>query len=164
MTTIEQDPNARFEKAMFNLLRSFNLIDHNVGSLIATIPGQGSTEDLYKKLSRKSFDQKMKWLSLLLDESALSEYIGEQGVSDLKAWYVSAHTARELRNRYVNSIWSFNPMHRGAPVEITSPPWMEKLLGDKRHEVMSLSELEAQASMVENSFNAFQKIRRKYRV
>ncbi len=164
MTTIEQDPNARFQKAMFNLLQSFNYIDLNVGLLIAATPGQGSTEDLYKKLSQKSFDQKMKWFSLLLNESALSEHIGEQGVSDFKAWYASAHEARELRNRYVHSIWRFNPMRRGSPVEISAPPWMEGILGDKRSEVMSLSELEARAAMVESAFKAFNKIRKKYGV
>jgi len=164
MSTIEQDPNAIFEKAMFNLLRSFNYIDLNVGLLIATTPGQGSSEDLYKKLSKKSFDQKMKWFNLLLNESALSEHIGEQGVSEFKEWYSSAHEARELRNRFVHSIWRFNPMNRGSPVEISSPPWMKEALGDKCCEYMSLGELEARASMVENSFQAFQKIREKYHV
>jgi len=41
---------------------------------------------------------------------------------------------------------------------------MEGILGDKRYEVMSLSELEARASMVESAFKAFNKIRKKYGV
>jgi hypothetical protein len=78
MVMIEQDPNARFEKAIFNLLRSFNYIDLNVGLLIASIPGQIPRQEIIKKLSNKSFDKKMKWFKSLLKEGPLHLHIGKK--------------------------------------------------------------------------------------
>jgi hypothetical protein len=159
---IEEDLTNRFERAMFNLLRSFNFIDLNVGLLIATTPQLETQAELYKKLSRKSFDQKMKWFSRLLEESALSQHIGKKGVSDFQDWYSSAHMAREIRNRYVHSIWRFNSMRLGAPVEISSPPWMKEILGSGIVEYMSLEELEEQSIMVESVFENFYNLRKKH--
>ena len=163
MVTIEQDPNARFEKAIFNLLRSFNYIDLNIGLLISSSPELRSTrQDVYKKLSKKSFDQKMRWFKSLLKKGQLNLHLGEKGVSDFEKWNLDAHKARELRNRYVHAIWDFNPMMRGSPVSIRSPDWMEDILGEELVETMSLDELEAKASMVEMVFKDFSQLRRKY--
>ena len=81
MVIIEQDPNARFEKAIFNLIRSFNFIDLNVGLLISTIPRQSSHKEIYKKLSNKSFDQKMQWFKSLLEDEQLHLHLGERVIS-----------------------------------------------------------------------------------
>jgi hypothetical protein len=163
MAIMEHDPNARFEKAIFNLLRSFNYIDLNIGLLISSIHA-GSRQEIYKKLSKKSFDQKMKWFKSLLKDDLLTNHLGKKGVSEFEEWYLAAHEARELRNRYVHSIWEFNPLRHGTPVSITSPVWMSEILGDNRVEVMSLDELEEQAKSVERVFNDFSKLRHKYRV
>lgn len=164
MVIIEQDPNSRFEKAIFNLLRSFNYIDLNVGLLIASTPGEMPHQDIIKKLSNKSFDQKMKWFKSLLKEGPLHLYIGKKGISEFEEWFLKAHEARELRNRYVHAIWSFYPMRKGSPVSISSPEWMKGILGDKLEEAMSLDELESKTSMVEKVFRDFCKLRNKYNV
>ena len=72
MVVIEQDPNARFEKAMFNLLRSFNFIDHNLGLSISFLAEPRSPQNTYNKLSNMSFDQRTKWFEKLLTESELN--------------------------------------------------------------------------------------------
>ena len=165
MILIEQDPNARFEKAIFNLLRNFNFIELNVGLLIASIPEQLlDRQDILKKLSNKSFDKKMKWFSSLLKEEILHVHIGEKGISEFDEWTLLAHEARELRNRYVHAIWRFNPSYKGSPVSISSPVWMKDILGDELEELMSLDELELKVSMVEKVFQDFWKLRQKYNV
>ena len=164
MVVIEQDPNARFEKAIFNLLRSFNFIDLNVGLLISAIPGQSSHQEIYKKLSTKSFDQKMKWFKSLLEDGQLHTHLGEKGISEFEDWYLHAHQARELRNRYVHAIWRFNPIRQGSPVSISSPVWMKDILGVELEEIMSLDEVEAKASMIEKVFQDFCQLRKKYNV
>jgi hypothetical protein len=164
MVMIEQDPNARFEKAIFNLLRSFNYIDLNVGLLIASIPGQIPRQEIIKKLSNKSFDKKMKWFKSLLKEGPLHLHIGKKGISEFEEWFLQAHEARALRNRYVHAIWSFNSMRKGSPVSISTPEWMKDILLDELEEVMSLDELESKASMVEKIFRDFCQLRNKYNV
>jgi hypothetical protein len=164
MVIIEQDPNSRFEKAIFNLLRSFNYIDLNVGLLIASIPGEMPRQEIIEKLSNKSFDQKMKWFKSLLKEGPLHLHIGKKGISEFEKWFLKAHEARALRNRYVHAIWSFYPMRKGSPVSISSPEWMKGILYDELEEAMSLDELESKATMVEKVFRAFCQLRRKYNV
>ena len=131
MVVIEQDPNARFEKAIFNLLRSFNFIDLNIGLLISSIPENGGSQVTYKKLSNQSFDQKMRWFKSLLEEGQLRHHLGEKGISEFEEWYLHAHEARKLRNRYVHAIWRFLPMRHGSPVSISSPVWMKNILDKK---------------------------------
>jgi hypothetical protein len=164
MVMIEQDPNARFEKAIFNLLRGFNYIDLNVGLLIASTPGQIPRQEIFKKLSNTSFDKKMKWFKFLLKEGPLYLHIGEKGISEFEEWFLQAHEARKLRNRYVHAIWRFNSMRKGSPVSISSPEWMKDILGDELEEIMSLDELELKASMVEKVFQDFRQLRNKYNV
>ena len=159
MVVIEQDPNARFEKAIFNLLRSFNFIDINVGLLIARIAGQNSRQEVIKKLSNKPFDKKMTWFKSLLKEEPLNLHIGEKGISEFSEWFLKAHEARKLRNRYVHAIWRFNPMKKGSPVSISSPEWMKDILGDELEVTMSLDELELRAAMVEKVFQDFSQLR-----
>lgn len=164
MVDIEQEPNARFEKAIFNLLRSFNYIDLNVGLLISSIPENGGSLVTYKKLSNQSFDQKMRWFKSLLEEGQLHHHLGEKGISEFEEWYLHAHEARKLRNRYVHAIWSFFPMRHGSPVSISSPVWMKDILGKEMEEAMSLDELEEKTSMVEKVFKDFWNLRQKYNV
>ncbi|AMK78012.1 MULTISPECIES: hypothetical protein [Methylomonas] len=161
---IEQDPNARFEKAIFKLLRSFNYIDLNIGLLIASIPGPLPRDEIVKKLSSKSFDKKMKWFKSLLKEDPLHLYIGKKGVSEFEEWFLQAHEVRELRNRYVHATWNFYPMRKGSPVSISSPEWMKHILGDELEEAMSLDELESKAARVEMVFRDFNQLRKKYNV
>ena len=87
MVFIEEDPNARFEKAIVNLLRSFNFIDLNVGLLISSIPENGGSQAAYKKLSKMTFDKKMKCFNSLLEKGELHEHLGEKGVSEFKSWF-----------------------------------------------------------------------------
>jgi len=162
MVFVEEDPNARFEKAIFNLLRSFNFIDLNVGLLISSIPENIGSQAAYKKLSKLTFDKKMKWFNLLLEEGELHKHLGEKGVSEFKSWFLHAHEARRLRNRYVHAIWRFNPMMVGKPVSISSPIWMKDVLGGDSEEKMNLDELEAKASMVEKVFKDFWNLRKKH--
>jgi hypothetical protein len=164
MVMIEQDPNARFEKAIFNLLRSFNYIDLNVGLLIAGILRQMPRHEILKKLSNRTFNDKMKWFDSLLNEGPLQFHIGENGVTEFKEWFAQAHQARELRNRYVHAIWRFYPLRKGSPVSISSPAWMKDILGDQLEESMTLEDLESKASMVEKVFEDFCRLRKKYKV
>lgn len=164
MVMIEQDPNARFEKAIFNLLRSFNYIDYNVGLLIAYIPQEMSRQEIFKKLSTKTFNDKMKWFDSLLNEGPLQVHIGEKGITEFRGWFAQAHEARELRNRYVHAIWRFYPLRNGTPVSISSPDWMEVILGDQLEESMTLEGLESKAAMVGKVFEDFCQLRRKYKV
>jgi len=162
MVIIEQDPNARFEKAMFNLLRSFNYIDHNLGLSISFLAEPRSPRNTYKKLSNISFDQRMKWFDKLLTESEIT--ISEKAKDELTNWLVHADKARKMRNVFVHAIWRFNPMMIGKPVSITSPTWMREKLGDEINQELSLEELESKATVVEKVFKDFVKIRNKYNV
>ncbi len=164
MVIIEQDQNARFEKAMFNLLRNFNLIDDNIGLLISSILGNSDIQETYKKLSKKTFNQKMTWFYSLLEVGELHDYLGEKGISDFKKWFLQANEARKLRNRYVHAIWRFNPMMVGKPVSISSSAWMKEIIGSELEEKMSLNELEKKTSMIEKTFNDFWNLRKKYNV
>ena len=119
MAIIEQDPNARFEKAVFNLLRSFNFIDLNLGLSISFLAEPQSPQNTYKKLSNMSFDQRMKWFEKLLTESELN--IGKKAKEEFTKWLAHADKARKLRNVYVHAIWRFNPMMHGKPVSVSSP-------------------------------------------
>lgn len=160
MVIIEQDPNARFEKAMFNLLRSFNFIDHNLGLYISFLAEPQSPQDTYKKLSNISFDQRMKWFEKLLTERELN--ISEKAKEEFTNWLAHADKARKLRNVYVHAIWRFNSMMHSKPVSISSPAWMREKLGDEMSQEMSLEELESKATMVEKVFKDFMKIRNKH--
>jgi len=162
MVIIEGDPNARFEKAIFNLLRSFNFIDLNVGLLISYISRNDGIDVAYKKLSKMTFDKKMKCLNSLLEKGELHEHLREQGVSEFKSWFSQAHEARRLRNRYVHAIWRFNSSMIGRPVSISSPIWMKDVLEGSTEVNMSLDELEKKTLMVEKTFNDFCKLRKKY--
>lgn len=124
MVIIEQDPNARFEKAMFNLLRSFNFIDHNLGLSISFLAEPHSPQNTYKKLSNISFDQRMKWFKKLLTVSEIN--LSEKAKEEFTKWLAHANKARKLRNVYVHAIWRFNPMMHGKPVNISSPTWMRE--------------------------------------
>lgn len=159
---IELDPNARFEKAMFNLLRSFNFIDHNLGLCISFLAGPQSPQNTYNKLSNISFDQRMKWFEKLLTESERD--FSEQAKEEFTAWLVQADKARKMRNVYVHAIWRFNPVMVGKPVCISSPVWMQEKLGDEVNQKLSLEELESKANVVERVFEDFMKIRKKYHV
>ena len=159
MALIEEDPNARFEKAMFNLLRSFNYIDHNLGLSISFLAEPGSPQSTYKKLSNISFDQRMKWFKKLI---TANEVVGEKVKEEFVKWTISADKARELRNMYVHAIWRFNPSMLGKPVNISSPIWMRDKLGDVVSQDLSLDELERNAADVDKIFKDFIKIRRKY--
>jgi len=164
MVIIEQDPNARFEKAIFNLLRSFNFIDLNVGLLISYISRNDGIDVAYKRLSKMTFDKKMKCFNSLLEKGVLNEHLGEKGVYEFKEWFLQAHEARRLRNRYVHAIWRFNPSMIGKPVSISSPIWMKHILEGETVENMSLLDLEKKASNVEKSFKDFCNLRKKYRI
>jgi len=159
MALIEEDPNARFEKAMFNLLRSFNYIDHNLGLSISFLAEPRSPKSTYNKLSNISFDQRMKWFKKLI---TANEVVGEKVKEEFVKWTISADKARELRNMYVHAIWRFNPSMRGKPVNISSPIWMRDKLGDDVSQDLSLDELERNAADVDKIFKDFIKIRRKY--
>ena len=93
MVNIEQDPNARFEKAMFNLLRSFNFIDHNLGLFISILATPQSRQNAYNKLSNISFDQRMKWFEKLLVDGELN--ISEKAKNDFTDWMHHADKARK---------------------------------------------------------------------
>jgi len=162
MAIIEQDPNARFEKAMFNLLRSFNFIDHNLGMCISFLAKHLSPENADNKLSNMSFNQRMKWFEKLMTESELG--ISEKAKNDFTDWLSHADEARKLRNVYVHAVWRFNPMKIGKPVSISSPPWMREKLGDDMHLEMSLDELESRAIIVEKVFKNFINIRDKHKI
>jgi len=163
MVAISQDPNARFEKAIFNLLRSFNYIDINVGLLISFISEKKSTQEIYKKLSKKTFEQKLRWFKSLLSDSNVHQYLDDKGISEFEDWLSRAHSARQLRNRYVHAIWRFLPLSHATPVNISNPIWMKDLLGNRK-EAMSLDELEEKAIMVENVFKDFMRLRKNYRI
>ena len=161
MALIEEDPNARFEKAMFNLLRSFNFIDLNLGLSISFLAEPRSPQSTYNKLSNISFDQRMKWFKKLI---TVNEVVGEKAKEEIEKWLISADKARELRNVYVHAVWRFNPSMRGKPVNISSPIWMRDKLGDDVSQNLSLDELDRNASDVDKVFKDFLKIRKKYNV
>jgi hypothetical protein len=117
MVLIDEDPNARFEKAMFNLLRSFNFIDLNLGLSISLLAEPRSPRDTYKRLSNMSFDQRMKWFKKLLTDG--ERHLSAEARGQFENWLVRADEVRELRNVYVHAIWRFNPRGRGKPVRET---------------------------------------------
>jgi hypothetical protein len=164
MTFVEENSNARFEKAIFNLLRNFNFIDVDVGLLISTIAVPPFSPEIYKKLSRKTFDQRMKWFRKLLKSPEMRQRLGDNGTSEFETWFLRAHNARELRNRYVHGIWRFYQKRVGSPVSISFPIWMKDILGGELEEAMSLDELEAKAVMVEDVLKDFIRIRNKYHI
>lgn len=79
MVVIEQDPHARFERAIFNLLRSFNFIDLNIGLLISCVPEHRRNQDIYKILSNMTFNQKMGWFKSLLKIRSVMPASGRKG-------------------------------------------------------------------------------------
>jgi hypothetical protein len=164
MVLIEEDLNARFEKAIFNLLLSFNYIDVNVGLLISHAPPMGHYEERYKKLAKMSFDQRMRWFKSLLKTDEVRDHLKENGVAAFESWHGTALEAKELRNRYVHGIWRFLPMRRGSPVSISSPAWMKDVFGGELEVALSLDELEAKAAQVEKVFKEFCRLRKKYNV
>jgi hypothetical protein len=162
MVLIDEDPNARFEKAMFNLLRSFNFIDLNLGLSIPLLAEPRSPRDTYKRLSNMSFDQRMKWFKKLLTDG--ERHLSAEARGQFENWLVRADEVRELRNVYVHAIWRFNPRGRGKPVSISSPVWMEEKLGNALNQEMSLVQIEAKATLVEGVLKEFMKIRKTYNV
>lgn len=159
---IEQDLNNRFEKAMFNILRCFNFIDHNVGLLIASTPSIQSRSEILERLSKITFNQRLSWLKSLLKDSALAKHVGDKGVIDFNKWLLDAQKARKLRNRYVHAIWRFNPSIHGSPVSISSPTWMTSVPGHVMVENLSLDQLEAKAVFVEGVFKSLCLLRKQF--
>ena len=162
MNFLENDPNARFEKSMFDLLRNFNFIDLNLGLCISFLASNNDPQSTYKKLASISFDQRMKWFEKLIYSEQTS--LNKKAIGEFNKWLIDADQARKLRNIYVHAIWRFYPDVLGKSVSISSPVWMKEKLGEDLHQQLSLDELEAKVSMVSNVFKNYIKLREKYNI
>ncbi len=156
------DPNARFEKALVSLIRSFNYLDTNIGLCISHLSHPSNPSGAYPALAKMTPEKRVERLKMLLEtkETAVKKKVLEE----LAIWYKKAANVRNIRNRYVHGNWEYLPLRHREPVGVSAPPWMKEKLGSLANETMSLEQLELVASEVETVFQEFMQLRRKYGV
>ena len=156
------DTNARFEKALVALIRSFNYLDTNVGLCISHLSHPSNPAAAYPALAKMTPEKRIERLRKLLGKADLK--VEKKVREELSDWYENAAGVRNIRNRYVHGNWEFLPLRHRKPVGVSAPPWMREKLGSLAKEKMSLEQLEAVAQEVEAVFQEFMELRRKYGV
>jgi len=156
------DPNARFEKALVRLIRSFNYLDTNVGLCISHLSHPSNPTAAYPVLAKMTPEKRTERLQKLLEKADLE--VKKKVREELSAWYEKAADVRSIRNRYVHGNWEFLPLRHKEPVGVSAPPWIREKLGPLANETMSIEQLETVAGEVEAVSQEFMQLRRMYGV
>ncbi len=162
MIEIALDPNARFEKALVRLIRSFNYLDTNVGLCISHLENPSDPVKSYPSLANMTAEQRINRLKRLFESHDIA--VEDDARAELVAWYARAAKARATRNRYVHGNWEYLPLRHEKPVGVSAPVWMKKKLGPLATETMSLDELDAVADEVEAALHELTRLRKKHGV
>jgi hypothetical protein len=159
---VPDDPEVRFALAISRLLKSFNLIDTNVGLCLSYLKCPSNPKAAYKVLANQTSQQRFDEL-----EDHLFEGVGfpaNVDLGDFRAWFADAARARSIRNRYIHGLWEYLPLRVDGPVEVSAPPWMKEKLGELAKETMTLAELEAVADNLAEVFDRFRQLRNRYKI
>lgn len=142
------EEEARFHRAVFDVLNNHSLLDHNLGLCISFLKNPKNPEATHSWLSTQSFANKISELAKLLGGSSLDSY---------NDWADRAASMRIRRNSYAHGIWSYLPPQERA-VEFLLPNWI--LRPDDLPERMTITEVEEMAYEAHNHFKEFMSWRR----
>jgi hypothetical protein len=157
-----EDPEIRFSSALVRLLRYFNLLEENVGLSISHLENPDNPRASYPRLAITTAEQKLlDWKALLEKGGHISNDAAKSG---LYGWFERANNARCIRNRYIHGHWEYLPLREEKPVGVRASAWLHEKFGAMANEQMSMAELEASVDELENVFQEFMSLRKKYGV
>ena len=134
---------ARYHRAVFDVLNITSLLDLNLGFCIAVIEKPGESRSAYSRLSAMSCADKIQHLGMLVCES--------DSFPSYRSWAKRADTVRAIRNSFAHGVWEYLPLHPDAPIGLETPPWFS----DHRPERFSIDEIESTAVEVHEYFTSF---------
>lgn len=149
----------RIDAALGKILRSFNLLELNVGLCLRYLASPGDPIALHSYLKRVGISEAVNRLKSLIDEC--------DHLTDTRAfqsWMISIEEVRQLRNFYVHGTWECASCRDDAPLVFRMPPWRTEAIEGKQDRTMKIRDLEADADRIELVFIEFMRIRREYRI
>ena len=153
------DPESRINAALGKILRNFNFLELNVGLCLRILENPDNPSESHRYLNKVGILEAITKLKRLIDKC---EKISD--TSEFHKWIEHAEEIRLLRNYYVHATWEYLPLRKDAPLGFRIPPWRkEKIMGDIQGN-MRIEDLEADAERIEEVFNDFMAIRKKYGV
>lgn len=156
---IELEYEDRINKAIGKILRYFNFLEMNLGLCIRSLENPKNVEKSHTKLARTSISEKLKKLKSLLETKQIIS-----DTDEFNTWYKSAMEAPSVRNYYIHGTWEYLPLKTENPLGFRIPPWrIENLRGESEF-YTTLESLESEAQKIQNVFENFCQIRRKYGV
>ena len=145
----EIDP--RLHKALFEVMNTHSMLDHNLGLCLSHLRTPGSPTESHKYLSTRSCAQKIDALLELLRESF------PQAAQSFEAWAEQASSMRAIRNTFAHGSWEILPM-RDRPIGVRIPKWVSNT--EEISNEFTIEEMEDIASQMQAHFRSFMSWRR----
>jgi len=149
----KEDLTHKFNSLLVEYLNTFNYIELNVGLCIRYLSGL-DTQNMDNKISKMSFDKKIKYLLKLASDN--------DNRKDLYSWCEEVNDKRHERNMYMHGQWNYIPCFEKG-VEFSIAPWTREKYADvypgRR---FTLDKLEEIVSDIKTCFKQFNKLRTKY--
>ena len=149
----------RINTSLGRILRSFNLLELNLGLCLRVLANTEDPTTLHTYLRKVGIQEIVAKLGELLDDC---EHIPDS--SAFKEWSSATEHVRHLRNFYVHATWDYTPLRKDMPLEFRIPPWLEGRMKTVSRGRMRIEDLENDAMCVESAFLEFMAIRNRYRV
>jgi hypothetical protein len=153
------DHETRINAALGKILRNYNFLELNLGLCLRLLANPDDPDASHKYLNRVGLPQVIKRLKKLLDDC---EHI--QNTSEFQKWMERAEEIRPLRNYYVHATWEYFSLRQDTPLGFRVPPWRNEMIRGSDQGNMKIEDLEADANHIEEVFNEFMTIRKRYGV
>jgi len=152
------DPNvieSELSVKLFRLLNAYNLMEQNIEYCLRYLLNPKHPESAHSKLSKFSGYQKVELLSSELER--IHGIDKPKLLDDYRAWLDTFNDTREVRNRFIHSVWEILPLCGEKPIRST--PMVSTELPTIS---MSIDDFESVRAEVQTVFDRFMKFRQKY--